>query len=204
MDIGYCYLCGFFEKSCRCGRGKILLNGTKRVRISKFLSGLLRHYPEKFGIKLDRYGFADISEVLQIINIDRLTLEAIVALDKKNRFEIVGNKIRARYGHSIDIDHRWSESENVPAILYHGTSPKNVESILRIGLLPMRRREVHLSESIADAIEVGKRHSKNPAILIINAEKMIRDGYEIRKKGKVYTTDFVPRDYLKVISWKMK
>ncbi len=204
MDIGYCYLCGFFEKSCRCGRGKILLNGAKRVRISKFLSGLLRHYPERFGIKLDRYGFADISEILQIINIDRLTLEAIVALDKKNRFEIVGNKIRARYGHSIDIDYRWSESENVPAILYHGTSPKNVESILRIGLLPMRRREVHLSESIADAIEVGKRHSKNPAILIINAEKMIRDGYEIRKKGKVYTTDFVPRDYLKVISWKMK
>ena len=181
-----------------------MISGAKRVRISKFLSGLLRHYPEKFGIKLDKYGFADISEVLRIINIDRLTLEAIVALDKKNRFEIVGNKIRARYGHSIDIDHRWSESENVPAILYHGTSPKNVESILRIGLLPMRRREVHLSESVDDAIEVGKRRSKNPAILIINAEKMIRDGYEIRKKGKVYTTDFVPRDYLKVISWKMK
>ncbi len=181
-----------------------MLKSDRRVRISKFLSGLLRHYPEKFGIKLDERGFTEISDILRILGIDRLSLEALVYLDKKNRFEIVGDRIRARYGHSVEINHKWSDSGEIPSVLYHGTSPKNIKSILKIGLLPMKRREVHLSKTMEDAVEVGKRHSKNPAILSINAKKMMEDGYEIRKKGEVYTTDFVPKEYIKVILWKRR
>lgn len=203
MDIGYCERCGFFEGMCECGNGKILLDGKTRIRVSKFLSGLLRHYPEKFGIKLDKNGFADLKEVLDILKerygIDEISLRALVHLDKKGRFEIVGDRIRAKYGHTVPVNHRWSESGGVPPILYHGTSPKNLESIMRKGLLPMRRREVHLSETLEDAIEVGRRYSEKPVVLIINAKGMINDGYEIRKKGKVYTTDFVPPKYILAI-----
>ena len=63
----------------------------------------------------------------------------------------------------------------------------------------MKRREVHLSETVEDAIEVGKRYSEKPVILTINAKNMINDGYEIRKKGKVYTTDFVPPKYISIL-----
>ena len=203
MGIGYCEKCGFFEGKCKCGSGRILLDMETRIKVSKFLSGLLRHYPEKFGIKVDKNGFADLKKILNILNerygIDELSLKALVHLDKKGRFEIIGDKIRAKYGHTIPVNHRWSESGEIPPLLYHGTSPKNLESILRHGLLPMKRREVHLSETVEDAIEVGKRYSEKPLILMINAKDMIKGGYEIRKKGRVYTTDFVPPKYISIL-----
>lgn len=201
MDIGYCESCGFFEGECKCGMGRKLLDAKTRIKVSKFLSGLLRHYPEKFGIKLDKNGFTDIRRVLFVLKerygIDEITLKALVHLDKKGRFEIVGDRIRAKYGHTVPVNHKWSDSDSIPPILYHGTSTKNLESILQKGLLPMKRREVHLSETFEDAIEVGRRYSENPAILIIDAKKMIEEGYEIRKKGRVYTTDFVPPKYIR-------
>jgi len=174
-----------------------------RIKVSKFLSGLLRHYPEKFRLNLDKNGFADLRKVLNILKerygIDEISLRALVHLDKKGRFEIVNDKIRAKYGHTVPVNHRWSESGEIPPLLYHGTSPKNLESILRHGLLPMKRREVHLSETVEDAIEVGKRYSEKPVILMINAKDMIKDGYEIRKKGRVYTTDFVLPKYISIL-----
>ncbi len=203
MEIGYCEKCGFFEGKCKCGNGRILLDGKTRIKVSKFLSGLLRHYPEKFGLNLDKSGFTDFKKVLNILRerygIDEISLKALIHLDKKGRFEIVGDKIRAKYGHTVPVNHRWSDSGEIPPLLYHGTSPKNLESILRNGLLPMKRREVHLSETVEDAIEVGKRYSEKPVILTINAKNMINDGYEIRKKGKVYTTDFVPPKYISIL-----
>uniref|UniRef100_A0A7J3TI31 Probable RNA 2'-phosphotransferase n=1 Tax=Geoglobus ahangari TaxID=113653 RepID=A0A7J3TI31_9EURY len=203
MDIGYCEKCGFFEGKCKCGNGRILLDMKTRIKVSKFLSGLLRHYPEKFRLNLDKNGFADLRKVLNILKerygIDEISLRALVHLDKKGRFEIINNKIRAKYGHTVPVNHRWSESGEIPPLLYHGTSPKNLESILRHGLLPMKRREVHLSETVEDAIEVGKRYSEKPVILMINAKDMIKDGYEIRKKGRVYTTDFVLPKYISIL-----
>jgi len=203
MDIGYCEKCGFFEGKCKCGNGRILLDMKTRIKVSKFLSGLLRHYPEKFRLNLDKNGFADLRKVLNILKerygIDEISLRALVHLDKKGRFEIVNDKIRAKYGHTVPVNHKWSESGEIPPLLYHGTSPKNLESILRHGLLPMKRREVHLSETVEDAIEVGKRYSEKPVILMINAKDMIKDGYEIRKKGRVYTTDFVLPKYISIL-----
>jgi len=63
----------------------------------------------------------------------------------------------------------------------------------------MKRREVHLSETIQDAVEVGRRHHQNPAVLAIDARGMIKSGFKIRKKGRVYTTDYVPPKYIKRI-----
>lgn len=42
--LGYCEQCGYFEGKCGCGKGKIILRFGQRVKISKFLSGLLRHF----------------------------------------------------------------------------------------------------------------------------------------------------------------
>ncbi len=44
MELGICKRCGEFEGRCECGRGEILLKSEDRRRISKFLSGLLRHF----------------------------------------------------------------------------------------------------------------------------------------------------------------
>jgi len=194
--LGFCERCGYFEGICRCKRGKILIDGEKRERVSKFLSGLLRHYPERFNVELDEYGWANIRDVLKVLRerygIDRNILELIVRFDPKGRFEIKNEKIRAKYGHSVRVKFNWSEEGEIPPKLYHGTHPKNIDSILKEGLRPMKRLEVHLSESFEDAVEVGKRYHPNPVVLVIDTKSLLNHGFKIRKKGKVYTTDYVP------------
>jgi len=39
-----------------------------RERVSKFLSGLLRHFPDKFGLTLDRYGWVELDKVVRIVS----------------------------------------------------------------------------------------------------------------------------------------
>ncbi|RLI85064.1 MAG: RNA 2'-phosphotransferase [Archaeoglobales archaeon] len=147
---------------------------------------MLRHFPSKFGLEVDRYGWANLKDVVEILKrrygVGRDVLELIVESDPKLRFEIKGEKIRARYGHSIDVEVDWSESDEVPKILYHGTNPKNLRSILREGLKPMKRREVHLSDSLIDALEVGKRHHPNPIVLVIDTECLSRFG-RLERRG---------------------
>ena len=201
--LGICENCGEFEENCNCGKGKIIIDGKKRMLISKFLSGLLRHFPHSFGIRIDKNGWADIREVETVLRerygIGRKEIELIVKFDPKGRFEIKNNKIRARYGHSIDVNVDWSEEGEIPSILYHGTHPSNVNSILKVGLLPMKRREVHLSATIEDAIEVGKRYHPKPAVLAIDVKGLMKIGIKVRKKGKVYTTDYVPPNFIRRI-----
>ncbi len=201
--LGFCEKCGEFEGNCKCGRGRIVIDGRKRELVSKFLSGLLRHFPHSFGLSVDEEGWAKLEDVERVVKerhgVGRREIELIVRFDPKGRFEIKNGRIRARYGHSIKVRVDWSEGSDIPDVLYHGTHPKNVESILKEGLKPMRRREVHLSETVEDAIEVGRRHHPIPAVLAIDAKRMIEEGFRIRKKGKVYTTDYVPPEYIKRI-----
>jgi RNA:NAD 2'-phosphotransferase (TPT1/KptA family) len=43
----------------------------------------------------------------------------------------------------------------------------------------MRRKRVHLSKTVEDAIEVGRRRTANPVILKIDAQKAIHEGIRI-------------------------
>ena len=49
---------------------EIIILGDKNqtVKISKFLSLVLRHRPEKIGLQLDANGWADVDELLQKSN----------------------------------------------------------------------------------------------------------------------------------------
>ena len=202
MDLGYCRRCGDFEGVCECGKGKILLNSEKREIVSKFLSGLLRHFPDKFGLRVDENGWADIEDVVKILKsrygVGRKQIELIAKFDRKRRFEIKGWRIRARYGHSIPVNTNWTESAEIPEKLYHATSPAKVERILKEGLRSMKRREVHMCATPDEAIEVGKRHARNPVLIEIDAASAVKDGIEIRKKGEVYTADCVPPEFLRL------
>ena len=70
----------------------------------------------------------------------------MIASADKRRHEVVGDRIRALYGHSLPGKLR-RETAKPPAMLFHGTSPEAAEKILREGLKPMRRQYVHLSVS---------------------------------------------------------
>jgi putative RNA 2'-phosphotransferase len=84
--------------------------------------------------------------------------------------------------------------------LYHGTTPSVASKILREGLKPMKRRQVHLSPTVEVAEEVRMRRTKNPVVLEIGAETAIRDGMRFyRATAKVYVCGTVSPKYVKIV-----
>ena len=160
----------------------------ENVKLSRFISLILRHNPAAIGIKIERVGgWADVNQLIEGINakgkfrIDRPILEKIVATDSKGRysFNADGTKIRANQGHSIDVVIEM-EHRQPPEFLYHGTAGRFIDSIMARGLLPGKRNYVHLSPDYETAVAVGYRHSKPepPVILKIYAGQMAADGYD--------------------------
>lgn len=169
--------------------------------LSKFLSLILRHKPETIGIKLDKNGWADVSEILRGMKIDFATLETVVRENDKQRFAFNDDKtkIRANQGHSISVDVQPDE-KIPPAVLYHGTIERNVNSIAAKGLLKMNRLQVHLSGDVETAKKVAARRAGTAVIYEILAESMYNDGYKFfQSKNGVWLTEHVPPKYLKIL-----
>lgn len=187
-----------------CGApGDRVLDGGRRRRLSKFLSGALRHFPDDVGLDLDEHGWTSWADLVAAATArygwaDAPTVAAVVATDPKGRFERDGGRVRAAYGHSVDVDLGVRETP-VPDTLYHGTAPENLDAIRAEGLRPMGRQRVHLSGTTEAARDVGRRHAPEPVVLRVDAAGLRADGHRVVKRGKgVYTVERVPPDYLAV------
>lgn len=163
----------------------------------KYLSFILRHSMEDFNAgRIDEFGYMSISDLVKKGFTEEL-IEEIVSTNNKARYEYSPNKtkLRARQGHSIPVDVGLTPT-TPPEILYHGTSERFVQSILKEGLKPMSRLYVHLSSDVKTAIDVGKRHGK-PVVLTINTQEMVEDGYQFYlSNNNVWLVKEVPVKYL--------
>jgi len=172
------------------------------VRISKYLSLILRHNPGKIGLTLDENGWADVEELIQLTNqsgryLTRPLLERVVAENDKKRYAFSedGRRIRASQGHSLPVDLDLPPSDP-PELLYHGTASQFVDSIRAGGLHSGSRQHVHLSLDVATATRVGERHGK-PVILTVRALEMAADGYSFFLSANgVWLTEHVPVEFL--------
>lgn len=151
------------------------------IKLSKQLSKVLRHQPERWGLSLEPGGWVRIDDLVAAarahnVELDRSRLEELIRQQPKPRFAISpdGIRVRASYGHSVEIDLELEPVEP-PEKLYHGTARHSVDAILHEGLHPAGRRFVHLSEDRATAIQVGARHG-SPAVLEIEALVLWRQG----------------------------
>jgi putative RNA 2'-phosphotransferase len=175
-----------------------------RERISKRLAGLLRHYGPQKGVRIDEEGWAKIPDVIKALrgmgyNVSWEDIIEIVKADEKGRYEIRGDRIRARYGHSIRVKIQYPEATGVEK-LYHGTPARNLDSIMRNGLLPGKRLYVHLSPDPETALETGERHGRPVAILEVNMECLKRLGIPVYKAtSKVYLVERVPPQCLRLV-----
>lgn len=172
-------------------------------RLSKFLSLVLRHEAAKFGLTLDKYGWAPIDRVVSILQTRQpgFTQEDLVRLardDSKQRYEIVDDRIRARYGHSLEVEPSAVPAEP-PEILYHGTAGRTVPVILREGLRSMSRRFVHLSPNKEDALKVGRRHSANVVLLKIGARVAHEAGVRFYCEENIYLATQIPAEFIEVV-----
>lgn len=164
-------------------------------QLSKRLSYLLRHAPEKAGVILEPGGWVPLAPLLHYLNVSREMVERVVAGNDKRRFSLDGDRIRANQGHSVPVDLQLV-LHVPPAMLYHGTHPGAVEAIRRDGLNPMSRHHVHLSKDEDTARKVGARRGQ-PVILTVQTQEMYRAGFLLyRSENGVWLVDSVPAEFI--------
>lgn len=197
---------GYASGACPvCGTaGETVLSGDRRTRLSKFLSGALRHFPDDAGLSLDDRGWTAWDAVVAAAT-DRYpwaaadAVEGVVATDPKGRFERDDGRVRAAYGHSVDVSLEPTDAP-IPDRLYHGTAPDVVPSIREEGLKPMGRQQVHLSGSLDAARAVGRRHAADPVVFAVAAASLAGDDHRVTKRGHdTYTVARVPPEYLTLL-----
>ena len=101
-------------------------------RMGKKLSFLLRHDKN---YQFDKHGYREVSNLIDKQGFTFELLEEIVKINDKKRYEFSEGKtkIRARQGHSINVDVELKEC-TPPDILYHGTATRFIESIEDTGI----------------------------------------------------------------------
>jgi putative RNA 2'-phosphotransferase len=172
------------------------------IQASKFLSLLLRHQPDVIGLELSPEAWARVSDLIRLSQGSRLPfsrelLEQLVLDNNKQRFELSedGEGVRARQGHSVEVDLGFAP-QVTPALLFHGTAQRFLESILGSGLSKQSRLHVHLSQDPQTARKVGQRHG-TPVVLRVDAQAMHADGAQFfLSTNGVWLTDAVPARFL--------
>jgi putative RNA 2'-phosphotransferase len=179
----------------------------KYTRESVFISYCLRHGAAAINLPIDTEGWVLTSDLVDkcVEQYSKFTfdiLKQIVAEDTKGRYSFNDNKmmIRANQGHSLAIVSITYEKKIPPPELYHGTSIDLLDDIIEEGIIKMGRHHVHLSDNLATAISVGRRHGE-PAIITIDTVAMTNAGIEFfLSDNGVWLTDSVDPQYFKNVN----
>ncbi len=202
-DLRICPNHGFYRgETCECGyKGEIILKKEKVEKLGRFISGVLRHFPDKFDLEMDENGWVDFEKLIKIVRrkyrwANRWIIKALIYSDKKGRYELNGNRIRARYGHSVNV-----ELSDMPEaeedLLYYGTSEEESTRLLELGIKPVKQCYVHLSTSIEKSEEVARLRTDEPIILEIDAKRAKRDGIRLIKVNKnIVLAKEIPPKYI--------
>jgi len=176
----------------------------RKVRISKLISLLLRHKPDMGGLTPDERGFVPLNDLVEaVIRIHGgyYTRDEVldVIFSDTERFEVSGDLVRARYGHSFPVNPGDPlKLPEVPEALYHGTTLEALPRIRREGLLPMSREFVHLSLTKQRALEVAKRRKGPHVILKIRAKELAKKVPIYRPSRLTFLVRRVPPEHIEV------
>uniref|UniRef100_A0A7C4WJ77 Probable RNA 2'-phosphotransferase n=1 Tax=Geoglobus ahangari TaxID=113653 RepID=A0A7C4WJ77_9EURY len=189
-DIRICPDHGFYRgETCDCGyKGELILRKEKVEKLGRFISGILRHFPDKFGLEMDKNGWVDFEKLVRVVGrkyrwANKWIVKALIYSDKKGRYELNGNRIRAKYGHSVDVE-LMDMPEAFEDVLYYGTSEEESIRLLEIGIKPINQKFVHLSTTLEKSEEVARLRTDEPIILEIDAKRAREDGIRLIKANE--------------------
>ena len=171
-------------------------------RFSRWMSYVLRHNPDRYGLQPDRHGYVDLDAFLLIAQrryptLTTERLHTLIAEAGAARFEIAANRVRARYGHSIPVDPP-GPPVVPPARLYHGADASRADAILAEGLRPTERRMVHVSRTAEEALSIAQRKTTQPIVIAIDAQTAHRQGVAFYAEGNVYLAAAIPPQFLQL------
>lgn len=170
------------------------------TRASKFMAYVLRHDPASIGLTLGDGGWVRVDALLDGAarhgtRLNAAMIDRVLSAPGKKRFEVRDGLIRAAQGHSVSVD-LGLEPRDPPAVLYHGTVARFLDSIFADGLRPGSRTHVHLSADQETATTVGARRGQ-PVVLVVDSAAMSAGGYEFfQASNGVWLTGHVPPAFL--------
>jgi putative RNA 2'-phosphotransferase len=199
---------GYFRaENCPvCGQpGRFLLNDRELDHLGRVLTGILRHFPDRYGLSTDAHGWIELGAIARAISqrhpvyrwLRPQHLVAIAETDAKGRYEVREDRIRATYGHTLEIELDLP-TEDIPAQLYYPVTAEEAAIVLEVGLRPSDRKKVHLSKTAQDATAAGKVRTPEPIVLEVDARRAQAEGIVIMRAGKtVYLVDRIPAELLR-------
>jgi len=199
---------GFFRgEHCVCGSsGQLLLDETKTEQLGRLVAGGLRHFPGDLGLEMDSHGWVDLIKLGDVVRsrhrwAGKELVVALVMSDPKERYEISGDKVRARYGHSVDVE--LDHPGNTLLKLYYGASEEEADRILEIGLKAASQRYVHLSTTPEKAWHVATFRTGNPRVIQADAAAAQGEGVMMMTVNEdIVISDTIPAKFLSILSAK--
>jgi putative RNA 2'-phosphotransferase len=186
--------------------GRFLMKDHEIDRVGRMMAGILRHFPERFGLTMDGRGWVDLEEFVNAIRaarpnyarwLRREHIQALVETDEKGRYQIDGGMVRATYAHSVNVNLDDLPEANVDT-LYFPVSEEELDLVLETGLRPSDRNMIHLSASPDKAYSAGRVHNPDPILLQVDVKGASQAGNFIFRAGKsVYVTEAVEPEYVK-------
>src|SRR5689334_6770622 len=171
-------------------------------RITRSLAYMLRHQPEAFDLELDAQGYGDSERIVQALN-ERLgepvtlaDLEDAIHSGDRPRYEIVGTRVRALYGHSIDVEP--GEPSRPPEVLHVGISARDADRAMRYGLRGGRRRFLHLALTPDDAKEGGRRTGRDYVVITVYALDAWEEGINFYDRKALFLAEQIPTEFLEI------
>ena len=175
-------------------------------RVGRMMAGILRHFPERFGLSMDGRGWVDLDQFVEAVQdarpqwarwLRRQHIIALVETDEKGRYQIDGGMVRATYAHSVKVN-----LDDLPECqldnLYFPVSEEELDLVLETGLRPSDRDKIHLSATPDKAYSAGRVHIADPILLEVDVKKASDAGNFIFRAGKtVYITEAVEPEHLK-------
>ena len=182
----------------------------ERYEVGKHLVLILRELAHSLALDVDEYGWVSIEAVLKEMKvlypwIDSTHITEVVEKDAQKRFEISGNRIRAKAGHRYDVSVP-SPPIEPPEFLYHGTTYEASKQISVSGIKRMGKAYVHLTTTVERARRIGRRKTEQPVILRIDARRAFEDGVRFWRSGQaspdgeIILSDEIPPVYVAEIS----
>ncbi len=175
---------------------------SRRRRLSKYLSLVLRHVPERARLELDPRGFAPIEALVRAADralpfpVTRADIEALCEAPEhpaqKQRYIREGDFVRAGHGHSVPIS-GYREVEPKER-LFHATPTHSVQAIRSEGLKSMGRDKVHLSTDRPLTLEAARRRGKDITMIEVVVEAAGQAGVRFYESAdpRVFLSDDIP------------
>lgn len=193
---------GFFRgEGCECGNaGQTVLEEERTEKLGRLVAGALRHFPDDLGLDMSPRGWVDLDALSEAIETryrwaNKRLVIALVQSDPKERYEIREGKIRAKYGHSVDVNMDYPLNEL--STLYYGANEEEADRILEVGLKAATQRYVHLSTTPEKAWYVSTFRTNSPRVIRVDAEAAQRAGVKMMTvTDDIVISENVPPEYL--------